>query len=150
MKLGSRLPWILICLTAPAIAGQIEVGTALVSGEVSTFANEQTSRRAELSPAQLQQLYGWLAQHRSGWQGMNTGPPIPGDPIELRLTVAHKDGGVTQISVTRSIDGGHFLLVTGPGKMAYRSLGGFFQSWAATRRLPAAEFAMLQSIVGAS
>jgi hypothetical protein len=44
--------------------------------------------------------------------------------------------------------GGYYLRVTGPGTMAFRSFGGLFQSWAATRWLSAQDLAALRSLFG--
>jgi hypothetical protein len=120
----------------------------VISGDVSTFASRQESGHTELSAERLQALSGWLDQHRSGWRGTVTPPSF--EPVQLRVNLRHSDGTVTSISFIPDAGGGYYLRLTGPEKWAYRSFGGIFKSWAATRELSDKEFAVLRQIVGAT
>lgn len=130
---------------ATANAGAIKVGTPLVSGAVSTFASRQETGRRDLSSKQLQGLTDWLQQHQSGWQGMIT--EATNEPADLHLHLKHSDGAVTSVSVIERSSGGHYLLVTGPGKWTYESFLGFWKSWAATRSLSDQDLAALESLI---
>ena len=135
-----------ITLSATATAGSITVGTPLILGDVYTYENRRSTGHLDLSPDQLQTISHWLDQHRSGWQGMIT--PASTEPVELQVTLKHSDGGTTYMSVIARAGGGHYLRLTGPGTWAYRSFGGFFKSWAATRPMSDQELASLRSLVG--
>jgi len=133
-----------MALGAEALAGSIDIGLPVMSGDVSTFEHRQRTGPIDLSPKQLQALSQWLEQHRSGWQGMVT--PATSEPIQLEVTLKHSDGGTTSICVIDAAGGGHYLRVTGPGEWAYRSIGGIYRSRAATRPLSDKELAALLSI----
>jgi hypothetical protein len=128
-------------LTAAAMAGGINIGTPVISGDVSGIA----VRHADLSSEQLQALSRWLEQHRSGWEGMFW--EASNEPTQLQVSLKHSDGTVTTVCVIARAGGGHYLRLTGPGKWAYQSFGGIFKSWAATRELSDQEFAVLQKIL---
>jgi hypothetical protein len=137
-----------LVLNAPAMAGKIETGAPVISGDVSTFVNRQEGGHTELSTERLQALSGWLEQHRSQWRGMVT--PASSEPVQLQVDLRHSDGAVTSISLISGTHGGHYLRLTGPEKWAYRSFGGIFKSWAAIRFLSGKELTSLQRIVGIS
>jgi hypothetical protein len=137
-----------IALNATAMAGGIYIGTPVISGDLSIFANRQESRHAELSAEQLQALFGWLEHHKLGWRGMIT--PATSEPIQLQVNLRQSDGAITSICLIARSGGRDYLRLTGPGKWAYRSFGGNFKSWAAIRPLSAKELAVLRKIVGAS
>jgi hypothetical protein len=137
-----------IALNATAMAGRIDIGTPVIAGDVSRIVSRQESGHVELSSEQLQALSRWLEQHRSGWQGMIT--EASSEPAQLGVNLRHSDGTVTSVYVIARLTGGHYLRLTGPGKWAYRSMGGVFKSWAATRELSDQELAALERIVGAS
>jgi hypothetical protein len=134
-----------IVVGATAMAGSIDIGTPVKSGEVYTFVNRQNTGHTDLSPEQVHALANWLVQHRSGWQGMIT--PASSELVELRVDLKHTDDGTTSMSVIARTGGGHYLLLTGPGTWAYRSFGGIFKSWAATRPLSDQEFAAVRKLV---
>jgi hypothetical protein len=143
------LPAFLLAMVfgAKAMAGSIDIGLPMMSGDVSTFEHRQSTGHTDLSPKQLQALSQWFEQHRSGWQGMVT--PATSEPLKLELKLKHSDGGTTSMCVIDRASGGHYLRVTGPGTWAYRSIGGIFKSWAATRPLSDKELAALLNIVRA-
>ena len=43
------------------------------------------------------------------------------ESAHLHLHLKHSDGAVTSVSVIERSSGGHYLLVTGPGKWTYES-----------------------------
>jgi hypothetical protein len=133
-----------IALYATAAAGEIEIGTPLISGDVSGIARSYT----DLSSEQIQALSRWLEQHRSGWRGMLT--EASSEPIQLQVNLKHRDGAITSVCVIARAGGGQSLRLTGPGTWAYRSFAGIFKSWAATRPLSDQELSVLQKMVGAS
>jgi hypothetical protein len=135
-----------IAFSASASAGSITVGAPLISGDVSIYQDRQTTGHRDLSPDQLHGISRWLDQHKSGWQGMVT--PASSEPVELEVAVKHNDGSATHMSVIARPGGGQYLRLTGPGIMAYRSLFGFFKSWAAIRAMSDQELAALLSEVG--
>ena len=135
-------------LSATANAGDIHVGTPLISGDVSHFANRQEVSRTALSSKQLQGLADWLEHHQSGWDGMLT--EATSEPVELRVNLTHSDATVTSICVIARVAGGHYLRLTGPGKWAYESFLGLWKSWAATRSLSAQDLAALEGLVSAT
>lgn len=135
-----------IALSASASAGSITVGAPLISGDVSISEDRHNTGHRDLSPDQLNGISRWLDQHKSGWQGMVT--PPSSEPVELEVTVKHNDGSATRMSIIARSSGGQYLRLTGPGIMAYRSLFGFFKSWAAIRPLSDQELAALRSQVG--
>jgi hypothetical protein len=128
-----------VAVNATAMAGGINLGTPLISGDVAAIG----SSRTDLSAQQLQALSRWLEQHKSGWHGMIT--EASAEPGQLEVKLRHSDGAFTRVSVF-----GHHLRLTGPGTWAYQSWGGIFKSWAATRELSDQELAVLQKIVGAT
>lgn len=131
-----------------ANAGDIYIGAPLISGNVSRSVNRSQTGYAHLSPPQLETLTTWLGHHRSGWSGMLTEATM--EPCPLQVNLKHSDGATTSICVIARANGGHYLRVTGPGKWAYRSFGGMFRSWAATRELSDPELAAFESLVPAS
>ena len=145
MKQLLPLGLLAIVVGATATAGSIDIGTPLISGDVYTFEHRQNTVHTVLSPEQIHALSHWLGQHRSGWQGMIT--PASAEPVELRVDLKHGDDGTTSMSVVARAGGGHYLLLTGPGTWAYRSFGGIFKSWAATRPLSEQELAALRNVV---
>jgi hypothetical protein len=147
VKILSLLGLVAIAVSANANAGGINVGTRLISGDVSWFVNRQETEHTGLSSEQLQALASWLEHHRSGWQGMITEASI--EPIQLQVTLKHNDGAITSMCVIAEANGGHYLRVTGPGKWAYQSFGGIFKSWAGTRPLPDQDLAAFENLVRA-
>jgi hypothetical protein len=133
-----------IALQALAHAGDINLGTPLVSGIVSKLVNRQKTGQAELSSLQLQGLADWLASHRSGWQGMTT--DATSEPAELEINLRHFDGTISSIAVIAQSNGGRYLRITGPGKWAYESFHGTWRSWAATRTISDQELAALERL----
>ena len=147
MKRLSPLGLLTIWVGTTAMAGAIDIGTPLISGDVSTFGNRQETGPTDISPDQLQTLARWLEEHRSGWDGMVT--PATSEPVELRVNLKHSGGSTTTISVIARASGGHYLRLTGPGTWAYRSFGGILKSWAATRPLSDQDLAWLRNIASA-
>jgi hypothetical protein len=135
-------------LNVTANASGINMGTPLVSGDVSRFVSRQETGRTDLSPKQLQGLASWLENHQSGWHGMIT--EASSEPAQLQLKLKHSDGAVSSISVIAEANGGHYLLITGPGKWAYESFFGFWKSWAATRSISDQELAALENVLSAT
>jgi hypothetical protein len=148
MKTLLFLGLVAIGLNATASASGINVGTPLVSGDVSRFVSRQETGRTDLSPKQLQGLANWLKNHQSGWHGMIT--EASSEPVQLQLKLKHSDGALSSISVIAQANGGHYLLMTGPGKWAYEAFLGFWKSWAATRSLSDQELAALVNVVSAT
>lgn len=68
MRRSSLLGLVAMAMNTTAMAGGINLGTALVPRGVSGIG----INRADLSSEQLQTLSRWLEQHRSGWHGMMT------------------------------------------------------------------------------
>jgi hypothetical protein len=133
---------------ATACAGSINIETPLVSGDVSSYESRHISSHAELSPEQLQALSSWLALRISGWEAMPT--EASSEPVELQVNAKDRHGHVTHISVIAGARG-HYLLLSGsPGTVAYRSLGGLLESWAASRKLSDQKVAALRALVGAT
>jgi hypothetical protein len=130
-----------------AMAGSIEIGLPLVSGDISNFENRQRES-LDLSAAQLQAMSHWLEQHKSGWQEIVM--PATNEPIQLEVNLKHSDGGITSMCVIAQADGRHYLRVIGPGTWAYRSFAGIFKSWAATRSLSDQELTALLKILSAA
>ena len=143
-KLSSLV--LLAMIGSTSTAGGIDIGTPLVAGDVAKFENRQKTADTDLSPERLLAVFDWLDHHRSGWQGMIT--PGSSEPVQLEANLRHRDGHMTTMSVIAGGKGGYYLRVTGPGTMAYRSFGGFFQSWAATRGLSDQDLAALRSLLG--
>jgi hypothetical protein len=137
-----------VALSATAAAGDISIGTPLVSGSVETLEERHTTGHTDLSLDQLQALSRWLEQHRSGWQGMVT--PATGEPVQLGMHLNHSDGRTTSIALIARARGGYYLRLTGPDKWAYRSFLGIWKSWAATRSLSDQELVALRNLVGAT
>jgi hypothetical protein len=137
-----------IALNGTAIAGDISVGAPLISGDISRPASPRESSHTGLSSEQLRALSQWLEHHRSGWQRMIT--EATNEPVQLQMNLKHSDAAVTSISVVAQANGGHYLLMTGPGKWAYESFLGFWKSWAATRSLSDQELAALENLVSAT
>jgi hypothetical protein len=133
---------------AAAVAGSIEIGLPVISGDVSTFENRQSTSHTDLSQKQLQALSHWFEQNRSGWRGMIT--PATSEPVQFRVNLRHSDGGITSMSVIVRAGGGRYLRLAEPGTWAYRSFGGILKSWAATRPLSDQELSLLLKVVGAA
>jgi|HubBroStandDraft_6_1064221.scaffolds.fasta_scaffold1120919_2 hypothetical protein len=131
-----------------ARAGDIHIGTPLISGDVSRFADRQETGHSNLSSQQLQALAAWMVHHRSGWSGMVTAASL--EPCALQVNLRHSDGATTSISVIAQANGGHYLRVSGPGKWAYEAFGGVFRSWAATRQVSDQELVALANLVSAT
>jgi hypothetical protein len=136
-----------IALSPIVRAGDIQIGTPLISGDVSRTVNRQDTNHANLSSRQLQALAGWLGNHQSGWSGMAM--EATNEPSSLQVTLRHSDGATTSICVIDQLNGGHYLRVSGPGKWAYRSFGGLSKSRAATRPLSDQELAAFEHSVSA-
>jgi hypothetical protein len=126
-KLSSLV--LLAMVGTTSTAGSIDIGTPLVAGDVAKFEDRQKTADTDLSSERLLAVFDWLDQHRLGW-------------------LRHRDGHITTMSVIAGGRGGYYLRVTGPGTMAYRSFGGFFQSWAATRCLSGQDLPALRSLFG--
>jgi hypothetical protein len=135
-----------VALSATAWAGAIDTGTPLVAGYVETFKDRHSTGRIDLSEDQLQAISHWLEQHRSGWRGMIT--PASSEPSQLAMSLNHRDGSTTSMSVIARAAGGYYLLLIGPHKWAYRSFLGIFKSWAAARSLSDQELLVLRNLVG--
>lgn len=93
--------WAAIVIGATATAGSIDVGTPLISGELSRFADHRETDRVSLSADQLQALSTWLEHHRSGWQGMLTEAST--HPGQLEWILKHRDGATTHIDVMAAL-----------------------------------------------
>jgi hypothetical protein len=137
-----------LALSRTADAGDIRLGTPLVSGEVVRFASRQEISRTALSSTQLQGVANWLERHQSGWAGMIT-PASPSEPALMTVNLRHSDGTITSLSVLTRVDGARYLRLTGPGKMAYDSFFGLVKSWAATRSLSVQELTAFEDLVSA-
>jgi hypothetical protein len=135
-----------LALTGIANAGVI-LETPWISGDVSTYENRKEISHRTLSSEQLQALTRWLEQHRRGWRGMLTEASTA--PAQWDVSLKNRDGRTTSIAAFAQADGGHHLLLIGPGKWAYRSFGGIWKSWAATRPLSDPELAELEVLIGA-
>ena len=149
MKSMRRLwTWALISIvvSAWAQAGDINIGTPLVSGEVARFDSGQDASRRELSRGQLQALTLWLGLHRSDWRGMSA--KASNEPSSLQLNLKDKDGKATSIDVIALTDGSHYLRLISSDKWSYQSFGGLVKSAAAARPLSDKELVMLQKILG--
>jgi hypothetical protein len=129
-----------------AQAGDINIGTPLVSGEVATFESGQKTSHRELSRGQLQALSIWLGGHRSEWHGMAT--EATNEASALQLNLKDNDGKMASISIVEQADGRHYLRLMSADTWSYRSFGGLVKSRAATRPLSDKEFAILQKILG--
>jgi hypothetical protein len=137
-----------VAMSATAGAGDIGIGTPLVSGSVERFEDPHSTGHTDLSPDQQQALSRWLEQHRSGWQGMVT--PATSEPTQLGMNLNHSDGSTTSMSVIARSRGGYYLRLTGPDKWAYRSFLGIWKSWAAIRSLSDQKLVALRNLVGAT
>jgi hypothetical protein len=141
--------WALTSLiaSASAQAGDINIGTVLVSGDVSKFdgGGRATSPR-ELSQAQLQALSVWLTLNRASWHGMKT--ETPDEPTAWQLNLRDKDGKAVLISVIMGTGGHHYLCLISSDKWSYRSFGGLVKSRAASRPVSDRELAVLRKILG--
>jgi hypothetical protein len=149
MKRISLLAFLLSLSAAltPAVAGEIEAAAGVTSAEFTQFQDRRESAHVTLSPTQLHDLTLWLEQHHAHWRGMAT--DATSEPTALLLSLRHADGGTSTLSVKARRGGGYYLMLTGPGRWAYRSLGGLYKSWAATRSLSDPDFAALRELLGA-
>ncbi len=140
--------WTLLSLTiaASAHASDINIGTSLVSGDVTIFESGQEKGHNELSRGQLQLLAHWFDRHRSEWREMTT--EASDEPIPLQLQLKENDGKIASIRVIERNDGSHYLRFMSSGKWSFKSFGGLVKASAATRPLSDKEFAALQRILG--
>jgi hypothetical protein len=146
MHLISKLAVASILVSGPALAG-IEISTPLVSGDVATFEKRHETSRRDLSHAQVEALSRWLGLHMSGWHGMIT--ESSSEPVSLQFSLRDADRKTGALAVVASAHGGYYLQFTSSSqKWSYRSLGGLFKSWAATRALSPDELNQLQRTVG--
>jgi hypothetical protein len=135
-----------IAVSASAQAGDINIETPLVSGDVAKFdIGKETSPR-ELSRGQLQALSLWLELHRSNWHGMST--EGSSEPRSLQLNLKDKEGKAVSIGVIAGADGRHYLCLISSDKWSYRSFGGLLKSRAAARPVSDRELVVLQKILG--
>ena len=72
MRMWSKWALLLIVVSVPAQAGDINIGTTLASGDVTKASAGQELSRKDLARGQLQALTLWMGLHRSGWHGMST------------------------------------------------------------------------------
>jgi hypothetical protein len=147
MKKLLSLLFLTIIVGAAAFAGDIYLGTPLVSGEASVFRDDRGTKRMSLSSEQLQAMAHWLEHCRSAWQG----EPVeasPNESVELQIKLKHAADGVTTLSVIAGVRGGHFLRLTGPGTWEYHSFLGLYKTWAATRQITDQELGTLQNLIG--
>ena len=147
MKRMSLLAFLLILDAAltPAVAGDIEAAAGVTSAEFTQFQDRRETAHVTLSSTQLHDLTLWLEQHHAHWRGLLT--EESSEPTLLLLSLRHADGGVSTLSVKARLGGGYYLMLTGPGRWAYRSLGGLYKSWAATRSLSDPDFAALRELL---
>ncbi len=138
----SNLATASIVVSCSALAG-ISIGTPLVSGDVATLENRHETSHRELSQAQLRALSQWLRQHKSGWHGMIT--EATNQPRPVQFSIKDAAGKTGSIAVVARADGSHYLqFISSSEKWSYRSLGGLFKSWAATRELSSEELNQLR------
>jgi hypothetical protein len=130
---------------AQAMAGHINVGASLVSGEVTVVENRKQVSRAELSQSQLQGLFHWLEIHRSGWYPVIT-PAGPLPPSYLSLDFKYSGGRTASIRLSEISGGGHTLFLTSSDKWAYESFLGILKTWAASRPVSNKEFTAIQEL----
>ena len=133
--------------TVFATAGEITLGTPVVSCEVIRLLEPKQVERKDLSSERCQRMENWVKDHRMGWQGMITEAAIPPEPVELAIDLKHADSEITHISIVRLVNDRHYLLKTGPGKWAYESLLGVSKSWAALRPMSDQELKEFETLV---
>jgi hypothetical protein len=147
MRRVSKLAAAFIVVSGSALAG-IEFGTHVVAGDVATLQDRHETSRRELSQPQVQALSRWLDRHKSGWQGMIT--ESSSEPRCLRFSLKDGDGKLGSIEVVAGVHGDYLQFRTSSEKWSYRSFGGLFKSWAATRALSPEELDQLEQAVGLS
>jgi hypothetical protein len=148
MKWILRLSLAAMVLSATGVAGTIDMGAPLVSGDLVKYEDRKEASQSDLSAERAQQVGRWLEQHRSGWSGMLT--EATGEASELSVHLRHSDGSVTDLALIIRAQGGRYLRLTGPGNWAFRWWGGLHKSWAATRSLSDQELNAFRKLVEAS
>jgi hypothetical protein len=134
MRRLTKLALLSLVVGVSAQASDINIGTSLVSGDVTTF--ERSGREKghrDLSRGQLQMLSHRFDRHRSEWHGMT--PEASDEPIPLQLKLKDNDGKTASIGVIARADGSHYLRFVSSGKWSFKSFGGLVKSAAATRPL---------------
>ncbi len=141
-------PWMLISiLVSTAVrAGDINIGTIFVSGDVVNFESGHETSHRELSRSQLQALSLLLGLHRSDWHGITA--DASKEPGSFQLILKDNDGKDAFISVIGLADGQYHLRFVSSDKWSYRSFGGVVKYRAATRTFSDKEFVVLQKILG--
>jgi hypothetical protein len=144
-----RMNWalILVVMSAAAQAGDINVKTPLVSGDVERFQDRQETSRRELSRGELQTLSHWLEIHRAEWHAMTE---ASNETISMRFDLKGNDGNEASISVIAQTNGNYYLQLVSSTGWSYRSFGGFIKSRAASRPLSDKELAVMQKMFGPS
>ena len=145
MRRLTKLALLSLVVGVSAQASDINIGTSLVSGDVTTFESGQEKGHKELSRGQLQMLSHWFDRHRSEWHGMTT--EASNESIPLQLKLKDNDGKIASIGVIAQTDGSHYLRFVSSGKWSFKSFGGLVKSAGATRPLSDKEFAALQKIL---
>jgi hypothetical protein len=146
MRRLSKCALISIAVSASAQAGDINIGTPLVSGDVAKFDIGKETNPRELSRGQLQALSLWLELHRSNWHG--TRSEGSSEPRSLQLNLKDREGKAVSIGVIAGANGHHYLCLISSDKWSYRSFGGLVKSRAAARPVSDRELVMLQKILG--
>ncbi len=146
MRRLSKCALISLVVGVSAQASDINIGTSLISGDVTAVETGQQKGHKELSQGQLQMLSHWLDRHRSEWHGMTT--EASDEPIPLQLKLKDNDGKISSLGVIERTDGSHYLRFVSSGKWSFKSFGGLLKSSGATRPLSDKEFAALQKILG--
>ena len=126
--------------------GIIYLGAPAISGDVCRDVYRLDGDHTALSAGQVQALSRWLDQHKSGWGPVLT--PPGGKGIKFQVNLRHSDGAVTSVDFVAKALGAYSLVLTGPGKWAYRSRGGLLKSYAADRSISDQELAALQKMAG--
>ncbi len=146
MRRLSKCALLSLVVGVSAQASDINIGTSLVAGDVTTFDGGQENGHKELSRGQLLVLSNWFDRHRSGWHAMTT--EAAGEPMPLQLKLKDNGGRIATVGVIARTDGSHYLRFVSSDKWSFRSFGGLVKSWAATRPLSDREFGVLKKTLG--
>ena len=118
MRMLWKWPLILLVFSSSAQAGDINLGTPLISGSVAQFDGGRETSRRDLSRGQLQALTLWLGLHRSKWRGMNT--TASSERSSLQLNLKDNEGKGAAIDVIARPDGGLYLRLIIRGSRTFR------------------------------
>ena len=146
MRMWSKWSLLLIVVSAPAQAGDINIGTTLASGDVMKAAAGQELSHKDLSRGQLQALTLWFGLHRSGWHGMST--TASNEVSSLQFNLKDTEGKAATIDVVAQADGGYHLRFISADKWSYRSFRGLVKYKAAAQPLSDEELLILKKILG--